>query len=72
MRSFEFTDEVAIFDLLDVGLVHAWTADPNVRVRGGGLDGSGGRGVVGMVGYNSFRPSPARPPAPTRSHTHTM
>lgn len=30
IRSFEFTDEVAIFDLMDIGLVHGWLVDPQV------------------------------------------
>lgn len=29
-RSYEFTDEVAIFDLLDIPLVHGWLVDPQV------------------------------------------
>ena len=29
-RAFEFTDEVAVFDLLDMGLVHGWLVDPQV------------------------------------------
>lgn len=28
VRGFEFTDEVAVFDLVDVSLVHGWLADP--------------------------------------------
>jgi MINDY deubiquitinase len=31
IRGFEFTDEVAIFDLLDTSLVHGWLVDPQVR-----------------------------------------
>ena len=26
--AYEFTDEVAIFDLLDIPLVHGWLSDP--------------------------------------------
>lgn len=32
IRSFEFTDEVAMFDLMDIGLVHGWLVDPAVWV----------------------------------------
>lgn len=31
IRGFEFTDEVAVFDLLDMSLVHGWLVDPQVR-----------------------------------------
>jgi hypothetical protein len=30
IKGFEFTDEVAIFDLLDISLVHGWLVDPQV------------------------------------------
>ena len=29
-RAYEFTDEVAIFDLLQVPLLHGWLVDPQV------------------------------------------
>lgn len=29
-RGFEFTEEVAVFDLLDMSLVHGWLVDPQV------------------------------------------
>lgn len=29
-RAFEFTDEIAVFDLLDMSLVHGWLVDPQV------------------------------------------
>lgn len=29
-RAYEFTDEVAIFDLLEVPLLHGWLVDPQV------------------------------------------
>lgn len=29
----QFTNEVAVFDLLDIGLVHGWLCDPQVRSR---------------------------------------
>ena len=29
--SFEFTDEVAVFDLLGMQLVHGWLVDPQAR-----------------------------------------
>eukprot|EP00891_Asterochloris_glomerata_P002115 jgi/Astpho2/2115/fgenesh1_pg.00038_%23_170_t len=32
VHGFEFTDEVAIFDLLDVSLVHGWLVDPQEEV----------------------------------------
>lgn len=32
-RAYEFTDEVAIFDLLQVPLLHGWLVDPQVRFR---------------------------------------
>ncbi|KAK9814352.1 hypothetical protein WJX72_004386 [[Myrmecia] bisecta] len=32
IRGFEFTDEVAIFDLMDINLVHGWLADPQDTV----------------------------------------
>lgn len=32
VHGFEFTDEVAIFDLLDVSLVHGWLVDPQVSL----------------------------------------
>lgn len=32
IRGFEFTQDVAIFDLLDVRLVHGWLVDPQVCV----------------------------------------
>ncbi|DBA97220.1 hypothetical protein WJX77_007367 [Trebouxia sp. C0004] len=28
VKSFEFTDEIAIFDLMDISLVHGWLVDP--------------------------------------------
>lgn len=31
--AYEFTDEVAIFDLLDIPLVHGWLSDPQARSR---------------------------------------
>ena len=31
IRAFEFTDEISIFDLLDVALVHGWLVDPQAR-----------------------------------------
>ena len=31
IRAFEFTEEVAVFDLLDLSLVHGWLVDPQVR-----------------------------------------
>ena len=30
IRAFEFTNEVAVFDLLDMSLVHGWLVDPQV------------------------------------------
>lgn len=30
VKGFEFTDEIAIFDLLDISLVHGWLVDPQV------------------------------------------
>lgn len=30
IKGFEFTEEVAIFDLLDISLVHGWIVDPTV------------------------------------------
>ena len=30
LKGFEFTDEIAIFDLLDISLVHGWLVDPQV------------------------------------------
>ena len=30
VKGFEFTDEIAIFDLLDISLVHGWLIDPQV------------------------------------------
>ena len=32
VHGFEFTDEVAIFDLLDVSLVHGWLVGPQVSL----------------------------------------
>ena len=32
VHGFEFTDEVAIFDLLDVSLVHGWLVNPQVSL----------------------------------------
>jgi hypothetical protein len=32
IKGFEFTDEVAIFDLLDISLVHGWLVDPQVTM----------------------------------------
>lgn len=31
VKGFEFTDEIAIFDLMDISLVHGWLVDPQVR-----------------------------------------
>ena len=31
VKGFEFTDEIAIFDLLDISLVHGWLVDPQVQ-----------------------------------------
>lgn len=30
-QAYEFTDEVGIFDLLDIPLLHGWLVDPQVR-----------------------------------------
>ncbi len=30
VKGFEFTDEIAIFDLMDISLVHGWLVDPQV------------------------------------------
>lgn len=30
VKGFEFTDEIAIFDLMDISLVHGWLVDPEV------------------------------------------
>ena len=30
IKGFEFTDEIAIFDLMDISLVHGWLVDPQV------------------------------------------
>lgn len=32
VKGFEFTDEIAIFDLLDISLVHGWLVDPQVQM----------------------------------------
>ena len=37
VRDFEYTQEHTIFDLLDIGLVHGWLVDPQVR-RGASLE----------------------------------
>lgn len=33
VKGFEFTDEIAIFDLLDISLVHGWLVDPQVQTH---------------------------------------
>ena len=30
VKGFEFTDEISIFDLMDISLVHGWLVDPQV------------------------------------------
>jgi len=41
-KAFEFTDEVAIFDLLDVSLFHGWIVDPEDEASA----------VIGQMSYN--------------------
>ena len=43
-KGFEFTDEVAIFDLLDISLFHGWLVDPNSEVAR----------VIGQSSYNQL------------------
>lgn len=32
VKGFEFTDEISIFDLMDISLVHGWLVDPQVTL----------------------------------------
>jgi hypothetical protein len=43
-KGFEFTDEVAIFDLLDISLFHGWLVDPNSEAAE----------FIGQLSYNQL------------------
>ncbi|KAK9863969.1 hypothetical protein WJX84_010589 [Apatococcus fuscideae] len=45
IKAFEFTDETAIFDLLDISLVHGWLVD---------AQDAGSRQAVGEMSYNEL------------------